>query len=192
MSRAAITSAASVRPEIGLFDEPISPTRLPETAAKKKPTMIITIAATIPGLPERRHSSCTGTTMHSSTTTKSAKHELGVQVAFRAGRAGMCRGRLLQVRNGARHAAAQTLAHAEQRVAGADQHSADRDRPHDEAPHRARLTGPEGIVGRWRAPAGANCSHQLGPPRNRMSGTSRPQAITPPAKFSDARRGPMM
>ncbi len=49
ISRAAITSAASVNPEMGLFEEPISPTRLPETAAKKKPMMIITIAATIPG-----------------------------------------------------------------------------------------------------------------------------------------------
>ena len=36
-------------PEMGLFDEPIMPTRLPETAAKKKPTIIMTIAATIPG-----------------------------------------------------------------------------------------------------------------------------------------------
>ena len=49
---AAITSAASVRPEMGLLDEPIMPTKLPETAAKKKPTTIITIAATIPGTHE--------------------------------------------------------------------------------------------------------------------------------------------
>ena len=41
-------------------------------------------------------------------------------------------------------------------------------------------------------PAGANCATSVGPPRNRMSGTSRPQAMTPPAKFSEARRGPMM
>ena len=34
---AATIMVASVRPEIGLFDEPIMPTRLPETAAKKKP-----------------------------------------------------------------------------------------------------------------------------------------------------------
>ena len=38
-------SVQSVRPEIGLFDEPIMPTRLPETAAKKKPRMIMTTAA---------------------------------------------------------------------------------------------------------------------------------------------------
>ena len=31
---------------MGLFDEPIMPTRLPETAAKKKPRTIITTAAT--------------------------------------------------------------------------------------------------------------------------------------------------
>jgi hypothetical protein len=46
MSSAAITSVQSVSPETGLFDEPIIPTRLPETAAKKNPTMIITPAAT--------------------------------------------------------------------------------------------------------------------------------------------------
>ena len=34
-----------VRPEMGLFDEPIVPTRLPETAAKKKPAMAMTTAA---------------------------------------------------------------------------------------------------------------------------------------------------
>ena len=50
ISRAAITRVARVRPEIGLFEEPIKPTRLPETAAKKKPMMIITMAATIPPL----------------------------------------------------------------------------------------------------------------------------------------------
>ena len=44
---AAMTVAASVRPEIGLFDDPISPTRFPETAAKKKPVMSMTIAASI-------------------------------------------------------------------------------------------------------------------------------------------------
>ena len=50
ISSAAMTSVASVSPEIGLFDEPIRPTRLPETAAKKKPMMIITMAATMPPL----------------------------------------------------------------------------------------------------------------------------------------------
>ena len=38
-------SVASVSPEIGLFDDPIMPTRLPDTAAKKKPAMSITMAA---------------------------------------------------------------------------------------------------------------------------------------------------
>ena len=36
---------ARVRPEIGLFEEPIMPTRLPDTAAKKKPVTSMTIAA---------------------------------------------------------------------------------------------------------------------------------------------------
>ena len=46
ISSAAITRVESVRPEIGLFEEPITPTRFPETAAKKNPTMIMTSAAT--------------------------------------------------------------------------------------------------------------------------------------------------
>src|SRR5208282_4854662 len=46
ISSAAITSVHSVSPDTGLFDEPIIPTRLPETAAKKNPTIIMTPAAT--------------------------------------------------------------------------------------------------------------------------------------------------
>ena len=42
---AAITSVESVNPEIGLFDDPITPTRYPDTVAKKKPTISITSAA---------------------------------------------------------------------------------------------------------------------------------------------------
>src|SRR5579864_6415091 len=47
ISSAAITSVESVSPEIGLFDEPITPTRYPDTVAKKKPTISITTAAAI-------------------------------------------------------------------------------------------------------------------------------------------------
>src|SRR5690349_6264229 len=47
ISSAAITSVESVNPEIGLFDEPITPHRYPETVAKKKPTISITTAAAI-------------------------------------------------------------------------------------------------------------------------------------------------
>src|SRR5208283_58422 len=46
---AAISSVESVNPEIGLFDEPMNPTRLPETVAKKNPTTIMTTAARIAG-----------------------------------------------------------------------------------------------------------------------------------------------
>ena len=46
ISSAATTSVQSVSPETGLFDEPIMPTRLPETAAKKNPSTIMTPAAT--------------------------------------------------------------------------------------------------------------------------------------------------
>ena len=45
ISSAATTSVHRVRPETGLLDEPIMPTRLPETAAKKNPSTIITMAA---------------------------------------------------------------------------------------------------------------------------------------------------
>jgi hypothetical protein len=43
---AATTTVASVRPDSGLFDDPIIPTRLPETAAKKNPVTNMTSAAT--------------------------------------------------------------------------------------------------------------------------------------------------
>ena len=49
MSSAAINKVESVKPETGLLDEPINPTRLPETVAKKKPTISITTAARIAG-----------------------------------------------------------------------------------------------------------------------------------------------
>src|ERR1700733_14688782 len=45
ISSAAISRVESVNPEIGLFDEPIMPTRFPEIVAKKKPTTISTTAA---------------------------------------------------------------------------------------------------------------------------------------------------
>ena len=48
-------SVDSVSPEIGLFDEPIMPTRFPDTAAKRKPTTSMTSAATTrpPTVPEK-------------------------------------------------------------------------------------------------------------------------------------------
>jgi hypothetical protein len=36
----------SVKPDTGLLEDPIIPTRFPDTAAKKKPTTIMTPAAT--------------------------------------------------------------------------------------------------------------------------------------------------
>src|ERR1700677_5179587 len=49
ISRAAISSVDNVNPEIGLFEDPMNPPRLPETVAKKNPTRIITTAAKIAG-----------------------------------------------------------------------------------------------------------------------------------------------
>src|SRR4051812_5314375 len=46
---AAISNVESVNPEIGLLEEPMKPTRLPDTVAKKNPTTIITTAARIAG-----------------------------------------------------------------------------------------------------------------------------------------------
>src|SRR5229473_19467 len=46
---AAISKVDSVKPEIGLLEEPMNPTRLPETVAKKKPTTSMTTAARIAG-----------------------------------------------------------------------------------------------------------------------------------------------
>src|ERR1700676_1679551 len=49
ISSAAMSKVDNVRPEIGLFEEPMKPTRFPETVAKKKPTISITTAARIAG-----------------------------------------------------------------------------------------------------------------------------------------------
>src|SRR5947208_13987924 len=60
---AAMSKVDKVKPETGLFDEPIKPHRLPETVARKKPTISITTAAKIAGnfsqeiLIERKHMS---------------------------------------------------------------------------------------------------------------------------------------
>src|SRR5580692_11432672 len=49
ISSAAISSVESVKPEIGLLDDPMNPTRLPDTVAKKNPTRSITTAARMAG-----------------------------------------------------------------------------------------------------------------------------------------------
>ena len=49
MRSAAMIKVDSVNPEIGLLEDPIIPTRLPETVAKKNPTINITTAARIAG-----------------------------------------------------------------------------------------------------------------------------------------------
>src|ERR1700684_1658839 len=46
---AAISKVDSVKPEIGVFEEPLNTTRLPDTVAKKKPTRIMTTAARMAG-----------------------------------------------------------------------------------------------------------------------------------------------
>src|SRR5271166_2563211 len=50
ISTAAMINVESVSPETGLLDDPMTPTRLPDTVAKKKPTISITMAATIPAI----------------------------------------------------------------------------------------------------------------------------------------------
>ena len=48
ISSAAMISVDSVSPEMGLLDDPIMPTRFPDTVAKKNPTISMTTAATAP------------------------------------------------------------------------------------------------------------------------------------------------
>lgn len=54
MVSAATMVVASVRPDSGLLDDPMVPTRLPDTAAKKKPVTTMTRAATAAGTKARR------------------------------------------------------------------------------------------------------------------------------------------
>src|SRR5258706_1617960 len=56
INRAAMINVDNVSPEIGLLEDPIMPTKLPDTVAKKNPTMIMTTAAKISGHinPQRR------------------------------------------------------------------------------------------------------------------------------------------
>src|SRR5579875_1273012 len=55
MSSAATINVDRIKPETGLLEEPIRPQRLPETVAKKKPRISMTIAAVKPpaSCPER-------------------------------------------------------------------------------------------------------------------------------------------
>ena len=80
---------------------------------------------------------------------------------------------------------AEVLAHAEQREARADQHAADRDRAHDEAPQTALAIAAQPCCRPRPCTQGASC----GPRKKMRSGTSRPQARTPPAKFKRAELG---
>ena len=83
ISSAATISVESVNPEMGLFEEPIIPTRLPETAAKKKPSTSMTTAATIP--PGERAREVEIEHDHADQRDgQSAEHELGAQIEVQA------------------------------------------------------------------------------------------------------------
>src|ERR1041385_4164172 len=49
ISSAAISNVDNVKPDTGLCDDPMNPTKFPETVAKKKPTMSMTTAARTAG-----------------------------------------------------------------------------------------------------------------------------------------------
>src|SRR5437764_557249 len=49
INSAAMSSVERVRPETGLFDEPMKPHKLPEIVAKKNPTTSMTTAARMAG-----------------------------------------------------------------------------------------------------------------------------------------------
>src|SRR5438046_8860531 len=52
---AAMSNVDKVKPDTGLFDEPIKPNRMPETVEKKKPTIRITTAVNNNGTYNHRH-----------------------------------------------------------------------------------------------------------------------------------------
>ena len=90
--------------------------------------------------------------MATSTTADAQEHDLGVEVVFGAVGDFMGGGGFLQVGDGAAHADAELLAHAEQGEAGAHQHAADGDGAHDGEPHVVRQGGP--VHGRARGQIG--------------------------------------
>ena len=121
---------------------------------------------------------------------ESAEDDLGAEVALGAAGAGVRCAPTSSDRKRRGACRQPALAHAEQRVGRAHQHAADGDRPHDEAPDGRPAAGPESSSG--VAPAGRTALECTGRGSRVRSGTSSPQASTPPAKFSAASRGPMM
>ena len=156
ISSAAITSVESVSPEIGLLDEPITPTRYPETVAKKKPTISITIAAAIaaadhPGHIDVQHAH--QQERHADQREDRLRTHVPLGAAQRSSGAGAAP---LNSAKALPRPGDQVLAHAEQRVARAHHHAAHRDRPHDVAPHGVGQAEPV-LVAR-RPPAGTSAT----------------------------------
>ena len=164
------------------------PTRLPETAAKKKPVTSITSAASIAAGDRLGEVEVERDHQHDDRR-DAEQHGLEREVALGAVGGRRRRRRLLDVGDAALDAADQVLAHPVERVAGADQHAADGDRPHDVAVEVAGQRRPSSAT-----PVRRRCTGRssIGPRKKTSSGTNRPQASRPPAKLSAPSSGPMM
>ena len=126
-------SVDRVRPEMGLLEEPIVPTRFPETAAKKNPATAMTPAARIAGR-EGPGEHFVDEDHHDEHRHEAAEDELDVEVLFETGRDLGLAGGLLDVAHGPLDPGGEVLPHLVERVAGADEHAADGDGPDDELP----------------------------------------------------------
>jgi hypothetical protein len=127
----------SVNPETGLFEEPMTPTRFPETVAKKNPT--------------RHHQAGHIYVQDDHQCEYNADQtEDGFRrhVALRARHRFEGRRSVAHFRERSTEARRQVLAHSEKRIGGAHHHSSDRDGSHDVSPHGGCLIDPSFIQGR--------------------------------------------
>ena len=112
ISSAAISSVESVSPETGLFDEPMNPTRLPDTVAKKNPTTSMTTAARIAGHNSAGNLNVEQAHQHEHDGNQ-AEHHLRTHVAFGANQLGLLVCRLAQVGEGLANSGGQARSHLE-------------------------------------------------------------------------------
>ena len=145
MRSAAIIRVESVRPETGLFEDPIIPTRLPETVEKKKPTNehYNGCQHSRPNQPRNVDIKEAHEYEHQG---NQAKDHLGTHITFGTRQLGLLLRGLSQVGKCFSNSGRQALPHSVQGVSGADQHSPNGDGSNDEPPNRHRQRCP--IVGR--------------------------------------------
>ena len=130
---------------MGLLEEPIMPTRLPETAAKKKPVMAITMAAMTAAVTFPENQKYTAIIAKNATARPPKTTRMFMSRSRRLVAAAAV-ALDLEVLDGAAHALGEVLAHLEQGGRRSDEHSAHGDGTHDELPDGENLIGPEGVV----------------------------------------------